>query len=134
MLSEDPYDPGPLEHALEGEPDWKNLGPSYADAVSYAYATLAGYLRLRADHDFVMILLGDHQPPAVVSGEGARWDVPVHVIASRPRVIERLKAHGFRAGLTPTPPASSRMHALLPVPLDAFGSAAGPPSASRTDD
>jgi hypothetical protein len=68
-----------------------------------------------------MILVGDHQPPAAVSGRRAPWDVPVHVIASRKQTLERLRAHGFRSGLSPEHPSVSRMHQLLPVLLDAFG-------------
>jgi hypothetical protein len=91
------------------------------NAMSYAYTTLAGYLRRRHDHDFVMILIGDHQPPALVSGEGASWDVPVHVITNRTAILDRLKADGFRDGLTPVRPDLGRMQTLLPMLLDAFG-------------
>jgi hypothetical protein len=91
-------------------------------AISYDYATLAGYLRRHAERDFVMILLGDHEPAAAVSGVKAPWDVPVHVIASRPEILDRLRAHGFRTGLTPARPSLGKMHTLLPVLLDAFSS------------
>jgi len=121
VLTDRPYDAADLDRAFAHEVDWLNLGPSYADAVAYSYATLGGYLRARAGRDFVMILIGDHQPPALVSGEGAPWDVPVHVIASRRPVLERLLARGFRAGLAPTRPVLGRMHAMLPLLLDAFG-------------
>jgi hypothetical protein len=46
--------------------------------------------------------------------------VPVHVIASRPEVLDALVAKGFRRGLTPARPDLSKMNALLPVLLDAF--------------
>ena len=82
---------------------------------------IAGYLRKDADSDFVMIVVGDHQPAAAVTGEGASWDVPVHIIASRPAVLDRLLAHGFREGLTPQRPVLGRMYQLLPILLDAFG-------------
>ena len=121
ILTDRPYDDADLDRAFADEPDWLNLGPSYVEAVSYAYATLGGYLRARANRDFVIILIGDHQPPAWVSGEGAPWDVPVHVIASRRALLDRLLAHGFRTGLAPTRPVLGRMHTLLPVLLDAFG-------------
>jgi hypothetical protein len=121
MLTDHPYDDADLDRVYSQQPDWLNLGPSYVQALSSTYTSLGGYLRLRADRDMVMILIGDHQPPAAVSGKGARWDVPVHVIASRTAVLERLLAHGFRRGLTPTSPAVAHMHALLPVLLDAFG-------------
>jgi hypothetical protein len=123
MLTGMPYDGPDIVRAYEGETelDWVNFGPAYVNAVAYAYATIGGYLRLRPDHDFIMILLGDHQPAALVSGEGAPWDVPVHVIASRRKVLDRLLARGFRTGLTPVRPSLGRMHELLPALLGAFG-------------
>jgi hypothetical protein len=120
MTDAHPYD-GPAIVRAYKEPDWTNFGPGYVEAIGYDLATIAGYLRKRADRDVVMILIGDHQPPAAVSGEGAPWDVPVHVIASRPQLLDGLVAHGFRKGLTPSRPVLSRMHALLPLLLDAFG-------------
>jgi hypothetical protein len=48
--------------------------------------------------------------------------VPVHVIASRTQILERLRARGFREGLTPERPSLGRMHALLPILQDAFSS------------
>ena len=121
VLTDRPFDEADVTSAFLKYSDWLNLGPSYVDAVSYDFATFGGYLRARGDRDFVMILVGDHQPPALVSGEGAPWDVPVHVIASRPRILERLLARGFRPGLTPARPAIGRMHELQQVLLDAFG-------------
>ncbi len=91
LLTDDPYAAGDVTMALAQEPDLLNMGPSYVHAVAYTYASIGGYLRLRADRDFVMVVIGDHQPAAAVSGEGASWDVPVHVIASRPQVLERLE-------------------------------------------
>jgi hypothetical protein len=121
VLTPDAYDKDDLDRAWSDQPDWLNLGPSYVQALAYAQATLGGYLRMRADRDFVVILLGDHQPPGLVSGAGASWDVPVHAIASRPEVLDRLRRHGFRDGLTPASPAVAGMHTLLPLLLDAFG-------------
>jgi hypothetical protein len=120
VLTDRPFDQADLDRSFDEQADWLNLGPSYVDAMAYTYATLSGYLRQRAGRDVVLILLGDHQPPALVSGEGAPWDVPVHVITSRRDVLDQLVARGFRRGLTPSRPDLSRMHALLPILLDAF--------------
>jgi phosphoglycerol transferase MdoB-like AlkP superfamily enzyme len=127
MLDERPYDPAAIVEAYAHEPDWTSFAPGYVRAVSYTYETLAGYLSANADRDRVYVVLGDHQPAAVVSGEGAPWDVPVHVIvgargAGRGAVLERLRTGGFRSGLNPQRPALGPMHALLPVLLDAFSS------------
>jgi len=121
VLSGRPYDEKSLDRAWSDYPDWLNLGPSYIKALRYAYETIGGYFRLRQDRDIIMILAGDHQPPSLVSGEGASWDVPVHVVASRPEVLERLRRHAFVDGLAPTSEKIARMDTLLPMLLDAFG-------------
>ena len=120
VLTDQPFDQADLDRSFDQQADWLNLGPSYVDAMAYTYATLSGYLRQRAGHDVVMILLGDHQPPALVSGEGAPWDVPVHVITGRRDVLDALVAKGFRRGLTPSRPDLSKMNVLLPILLDSF--------------
>jgi hypothetical protein len=121
LLTPTPYDEDDLTTAYDATPDWSNLGPDYARALAYLHETLAGYLRRHEGRDMVLVVLGDHQPPALVSGEGASWDVPVHVISNRPAVLESLRAHGFRDGLTPRGPALARMDTLMPILLDAFG-------------
>ena len=110
--------------AWSATPDWDNLGPGYARSMAYVHDTLGGYLRLRADRDFVMVILGDHQPPALVSGEGASWAVPVHVVTGRAEVLARLRQRGFRDGLVPAHPSVARMDTLMRVLLDAFGNPA----------
>src|SRR5438094_442835 len=116
-----PYDGPDIVRAYAREPNWTDFGPGYVDALSYDFTSIAGYVGAHADRDTVMIVLGDHQPPAAVSGEHASWDVPVHVIASRMAVLDRLVGHGFQRGLTPRRPSLGRMHTLLPMLLDAFG-------------
>jgi hypothetical protein len=122
MLTSRPYDMTALNEAYSEVPDWLNLAPSYLASVSYAYETLAGYLRQHAGQDFVMILIGDHQPPALVSGQGVPWDVPVHIITNRGDVLDRLVSNGFQKGLTPKRPSLGKMHTLTPVLLHAFSS------------
>lgn len=126
MLSEHPYEVESLDEAWSAWPDWMDLAPSYVESLRYAFANIGGYLRLRADRDLVIVLVGDHQPPALVSGEGASWEVPVHVITNRSEVLDRLiRVHGFVEDLEPQHPKVARMDTLLPVLLDAFGDGGG---------
>lgn len=132
VLTAAPYDTDALDRAWSAWADWTNLGPSYVEALRYAFANVGGYLRLRADRELVLVLVGDHQPPALVSGAGASWDVPVHVVTNRAEVLDRLvDGHGFAPGLTPRRPAVARMDGLLPVLLDAFGDDEPRASAAR---
>jgi hypothetical protein len=121
LVTGEPFDAADIERAFSQEPDWEDLGPNYVNGMAYAYAIISGYLRKNAGRDAVFVVLGDHQPPALVTGVGAPWDVPVHIIASRRPVLDRLLAHGFRPGLAPARPDLGPMHTLLPMLLDAFG-------------
>jgi phosphoglycerol transferase MdoB-like AlkP superfamily enzyme len=125
VVTDHAYDQADVDRAFDQEIDWMNLSPLYEDAVEYIHTVVAGYLRRHADRDFVMILIGDHQPPALVSGQGQPWDVPVHIIASRQadreEMLERLRARGFRTGLAPSRQILGKMNELLPMLLDAFG-------------
>jgi len=122
VLSAHPYDEVELHEAWSDQPDWLNLGPSYVKALRYSYSMIGGYLRFRAERDLVMILVGDHQPPALVSGEAASWNVPVHIVSSREALLDRFRANGFGNGLAPNDVAVARMDSLLLILLDAFGS------------
>jgi phosphatidylglycerophosphate synthase len=120
ILSAEPYDRDRLEAASMGLGDWTNLRPAYAATLAYTFTYVAGFLRAQADADLVWIMLGDHQPAANVTGEGARWDVPVHIIASDRAVTAALIERGFTAGLTPAPASIGPMHELPVLLLEVF--------------
>ena len=100
--------------------DWMSLLPEYLRTIEYTYAWLAGYLEQPSPRDYLMILIGDHQPASSVTGPDAPWDVPVHVITSRPELVERFRALGFQPGLEPRRPVLGGMHELTWLLADAF--------------
>ena len=121
MLTKNPYDARDLEKALALDPALLDLGPSYVRALSYTYDSIAGYLKRHLGRDSVYILVGDHQPPAAVSGVGAAWHVPVHVLTTRSQVIAPLLDAGFNRGMRPENAPLGPMNKLLPILLRAFG-------------
>ncbi len=120
ILTSEPFERDDAARALAQGPDLTDLRSSYARAVAYEFVTFAGYLREHANDDLVMILVGDHQPPAAVSGPDAPWEVPVHVVARQTPVIDHLRARGFRGGMTPARPSVASLHALSSILMDAF--------------
>ncbi len=106
-----------VTRSITETPQWTNMGESYAASVRYAFDVLAKYLRERPEEHFVLLVLGDHQPAANVSGEGAPWDVPVHFISDRPDLIDKLLSHGFVAGTQPNSTSIGPMHTLGPMLL-----------------
>ena len=115
MFTPQPYDEADYQKAWAEPPDWLNLGPSYVHSIDYALATLGGFVGLPRTRDVVLVLIGDHQPPAVVSGEGAPWDVPVHVVSNRGAMLDALVAQGFMRGMHPRRAPLMRMHELMPA-------------------
>jgi hypothetical protein len=125
VLGPEPFDDAEIAASLAQLPDWTKLGTPYGESFAYTLRFVAGYLRAHADADVVLVLLGDHQPPAGVTGPGARWDVPVHLIASRPEVVVALLDAGFVSGveLGARQPAVGSMRDLTGLLLNAFNSA-----------
>ena len=131
VLTPEAFDAMAVEQAMAARPDLTNLRPSYVRAMAYEFASFAGYLRANQHGNLLVILVGDHQPPAAVTGTDAAWLVPVHVIGKSGPVLRRLVERGFRPGLTPEHPSIGAMHTLAPSFLDAFGT---PDSQAPTDD
>ncbi len=108
-MATSPANPSPLQ-----------AGPQYIEGMRYQHAWMADHLRRPAHRPLVMIVVGDHQPPALVSGRGASWDVPVHVVSEDPALLQRLLGSGFVPGLTPPPNTLGSMPALTSVLLNTF--------------
>lgn len=96
-----PFAPAELMRSLGKSPDWLNLGPAYVQTLSYSFDWLTGFVAQPSTRDYMMILVGDHQPAASVSGRDASWDVPVHLIMSDDALARRFTALGFTPGLVP---------------------------------
>lgn len=108
------------ERAIALAPDWTNLAPAYGDSIGYALQWLAGYLERHATAALTVIVVGDHQPPAAVSGPRSDWTVPVHVISRRRVVLDALLDGGFTTGVVPPPAPLGTMGGLRPLLARAF--------------
>jgi hypothetical protein len=84
------------------QPDWSRLGPEYLKSLGYDFAALEGWLTQRMPGDGLVILLGDHQPPAVIGGRPEPpWTVPIHVLSRDPDLVAPFIAEGYVSGLVP---------------------------------
>ena len=94
----------------------------YAHAIGYTIDTVVSYVETYGDGDLVVVLLGDHQPAPVITGEGASRDAPITVITRDPAVLARIAEWGWSSGLNPGPAAPVwRMDAFRDRFLTAFG-------------
>ena len=123
------FDPMPAEGESPREV-WRNpdlVKAAYAESIAYSLDAVTSFVQQLRDQDLVLVVLGDHQPASIVSGEGVSHDVPVSIIAADPAVMDRAADWCWQEGLRPD--------AGTPVwPMDAFRdrflTAYGPPPPS----
>lgn len=120
LAGPDAYTPAQAAEALAAPLSAREPLPQFLDSMRYQYAWMADYLRHRAPRPLVMVVVGDHQPTTLVSGQGASWDVPVHIVSDDRALLQRLLGNGFVPGLTPPAQAIGPMHLLTRVLLKAF--------------
>lgn len=101
LLDDDAYSVPAGKPAAGAIGDWRALRESYRAAVGYNLSFLDGFLRNRAPEDALVVVAGDHQPPAIVSGSNAPWTVPVHVFSRRKPLLARFRNAGMQDGLIP---------------------------------
>lgn len=73
----------------------------YRQAIEYMLSTLVSYVQEYGDENLVILLLGDHPPAPMVSGDPDARQVPVHLIARDPEVIEAVAHWEWQAGMLP---------------------------------
>ncbi|MER7247841.1 CDP-alcohol phosphatidyltransferase family protein [Kribbella sp. NPDC000426] len=74
---------------------------AYAQSIAYSLDALTSFVQQAHDRNLVLVVLGDHQPASIVSGNGASHDVPVSIIAADPTVTDRAADWGWQPGLRP---------------------------------
>ena len=83
--------------------DYDRVREHYALSVDYAIHTMIGYAERYVDDRTLCIVLGDHQPAPLITGDDASRAVPVHVISRDPALVQPFLDWGFAAGALPDP-------------------------------
>ncbi|RUR46279.1 alkaline phosphatase [Vreelandella populi] len=122
----------PWEHA--GNPpevlwqDIERIRDHYAWSVGYAVEVTGRWAERVVDDKTLLIMLGDHQPAPLITGDGASAAVPVHIISGDPELLAPFYAYGFVDGTLPTlenPEKAARMSQLRSWLQEGFGAESG---------
>ena len=119
------YDRLPAEESTRASlfGDSERARVAYGRSIEYSLSTLFSFVQRYGHDDLVLVVLGDHQPATVVTGQGASHDVPISVIAHDPGVMARIAGWRWQDGLSPSPQAPVwPMAAFRDRFLSAFGS------------
>ena len=86
---------------------------AFAKSVQYSLQVLTSWVTELNDPNLVLILLGDEQPAAPITGPGASHKVVASIIARDPAVFRQIASWRWQDGLLPSPSAPLE-------PMDAF--------------
>jgi hypothetical protein len=118
------FDPQPAT-GLTPDVAWRDAGTVqrlYGQSIEYSMTALTSWVAQLHDPDLVLVVLGDHQPNATVSGADANHQVPISVIAADPAVLAGVDDWHWQDGLLPSPSAPVwPMDDFRDRFLDAFG-------------
>ncbi len=90
---------------------------AYGQSIEYSLGSLISFVEHYGDDDLVLVLLGDHQPANIVSGQDADHDVPITVVTRDRAVLDRIAGWGWQDGMNPSPRRAGLADGLLPRPL-----------------
>jgi phosphatidylglycerophosphate synthase len=95
---------------------------AYARSLEYSLDALISFVQHYGNKNLALVVVGDEQPLAVVSGQNASHDVPISIIAHDPAVFKRISGWGWQSGLLARPDAPVwRMSAFRDRFLTAYG-------------
>ncbi len=81
--------------------DPKRIAEYYAMSVDYTLQTLMSYVTTQVGDRTLLIIMGDHEPMSFIAGEGASHEVPAHIIARDPALLDALGEGKWTLGMEP---------------------------------
>ncbi|HET8820267.1 MAG TPA: CDP-alcohol phosphatidyltransferase family protein [Thermoleophilaceae bacterium] len=96
------FDHLPVEESAGLFGDAEEARAAYAHSIEYSLSTIFSFVQRYGDDDLVLVVLGDHQPATVITGEDASHDVPISVVAHDPRVIDQIAHWSWQDGMSPS--------------------------------
>jgi hypothetical protein len=91
--------------------DPESIRQQYQASIDYVLQTLGSYIQ-RYGTNTLFIILGDHQPAPIITGENASRDVPIHLIGSLD-LVGKTQSWGWGSGMSPP-------QSLTPIGMDRF--------------
>ncbi|MDQ1195973.1 hypothetical protein QE435_001663 [Rhizobium sp. SORGH_AS 787] len=117
------------DQAASGDPpsvvwaDPERVRRQYIQTIDYSLATLGEFME-RHHRGVVYVILGDHQPASIITGQGASRAVPVHIVSDDADLVGHFEAKGFVGGMMPANTTPEQpMSDLRQTLIDAFSGA-----------
>ena len=97
--------PAQGQTAIDVWQDPNRVRQAYAESIEYSLGAMFAFLQNTDDPNLVLVVLGDHQPATIVTGNGASHDVPISIISKDSTVFESIEGWQWQDGVLPAPDA-----------------------------
>ncbi len=81
--------------------DYERVREHFSLAIDYALNVMTSYAERFVDKDTLLVVLGDHEPAPLITGDSNSRAVPVHVISEDPALIQPFLDLGYISGTFP---------------------------------
>lgn len=81
--------------------DLSNIRHHYRQTIEYTLTSMVSFITEFGDDNLVVLLLGDHPPAPMISGDPSTDQVIAHLIASDPKVIDAISSWEWQKGMLP---------------------------------
>ena len=81
--------------------DHDRVREHFSLAIDYSLNVMTGYAERFVDKNTLLIVLGDHEPAPLITGDNTGRAVPVHVISADPALIRPFLDLGYASGTFP---------------------------------
>jgi len=112
--------------------DPERVREQYPRSVAYAVDVGLAWAERFLDEGGLLLLMGDHQPAPLITGDDASRAVPVHVVSADSTLVAPFVEWGFRWGVLPDSVAlPRRMDAFRPWFVESFSGTSALPDGSK---
>lgn len=81
--------------------DWADPADGYIAGVQYSLRAALDFTARHTTPEDLVIVMGDHQPWSVVSGNLGGRAAPIHIFSGRQDLLDCFRSDGFRTGIYP---------------------------------
>jgi len=101
--------------------DLSHASDAYLRSLEYDFEVLKRYVGEFVRDESLVVVLGDHQPPAELTEQNASRGVPIHVLSRRRSLVDGFVGAGYTRGMRPDVARKPvGMDRFLPTLLESF--------------
>lgn len=101
--------------------DPERVRMQYLRSIDYVLRTIQSWLVARGRDNELFVVVGDHQPARIISGDDTSFEVPIHLLARDSRLLDAIAGPDWSRGMLPGPHAPTwPMEAIRARLLEVF--------------